>query len=92
MSTHNLCSEQIFEKYQSFLSESFQFLEVKVFLYLYRSVSVIEGPIYRPKSTLNIPYTLYRNTNYIFCYGLLCSSANHGYAFRFMFSLFCCML
>ena len=28
-STHNLCFEQKYEKYQSFLSENFQFLEVK---------------------------------------------------------------
>ena len=26
---HNLCFEQTYEKYQSFLSENFQFLEVK---------------------------------------------------------------
>ena len=29
MSTHNLCFEQKYEKYQSFLSENFQFMEVK---------------------------------------------------------------
>ena len=28
-STHNLCFEQKYEKHQSFLSENFQFLEVK---------------------------------------------------------------
>ena len=28
MSTHNLCFEQKYEKYQNFLSEHFQFLEV----------------------------------------------------------------
>ena len=28
-STHNLCFEQKYEKYQSFLSENFQSLEVK---------------------------------------------------------------
>ena len=29
MSTHNLCFEQEFEKYQNFLSENFHFLSVK---------------------------------------------------------------
>ena len=33
MSTHNLCFEQKYEKYQSFLSEIFQFLEVKFSIY-----------------------------------------------------------
>ena len=28
MSTHNLCFEQKYEKYQNFLPEKFQFLEV----------------------------------------------------------------
>ena len=30
---HNLCFEQIYEKYQSFLSKNFQFLEVKFSVY-----------------------------------------------------------
>ena len=30
-STHNLCFEQKYEKYQSFLTENFQFSEVKIF-------------------------------------------------------------
>ena len=34
MSTHNLCFKQKYEKYQSFLSEHFQFLEVKFSIYL----------------------------------------------------------
>ena len=38
MSTHNLCFEQKYEKYQSFLSENFQFLEVKFYIYLNRRV------------------------------------------------------
>ena len=41
MSTHNLCFEQKYEKYQSFLSENFQFLEVKFSIYLNRRVFVI---------------------------------------------------
>ena len=41
MSTHNLCFEQKYEKYQSFLSENFQFLEVKFSIYLYRHVFVM---------------------------------------------------
>ena len=39
MSTHNLCFEQKYKKYQSFfylLSENFQFLEVKFSIYLNR--------------------------------------------------------
>ena len=35
-STHNLCFEQKYEKYQSFLSENFLFLEVKISIYLNR--------------------------------------------------------
>ena len=41
-STHNLCFEQKYEKYQNFLSENFQFLVVKFSIYLNRRVSVME--------------------------------------------------
>ena len=41
MSTYNLCFEQKYEKYQSFLSENFQFLEVKFSIYLNRRVFVM---------------------------------------------------
>ena len=41
MSTHNLCFEQKYEKYQSFLSENFQFLKVKFSIYLNRHVFVM---------------------------------------------------
>ena len=40
-STHNLCFEQKYENYQTFLSENFQFLEVKFCIYLYRRVFVM---------------------------------------------------
>ena len=40
-STHNLCFEQKYEKYQSFLSENFQFLGVKFSIYLNRRVYVM---------------------------------------------------
>ena len=40
-STHNLCFEQKYEKYQSFLSENFQFLEVKFSIYLNRCVIIM---------------------------------------------------
>ena len=43
MSTHNLCFEQKYEKYQSFLSENFQVLEVKFSIYLNRRVSVMDS-------------------------------------------------
>ena len=38
MSTHNLCFKQTYEKYQTFLSENFQFFEVKFSIYLNRRV------------------------------------------------------
>ena len=41
-STHNLCFEQKGEKYHSFLSENFQFLEVKFSIYLSRLVFVMQ--------------------------------------------------
>ena len=40
-STHNLCFVQKYEKYLSFLSENFQFLERKFSLYLNRRVFVM---------------------------------------------------
>ena len=40
-STHNLCFEQQCEKYQSFLSENFQFLDMKFSKYLNRRVFVM---------------------------------------------------
>ena len=39
--THNLCFEQKYEKYQSFLSEMFQFLDVKISIYLNKCVFVM---------------------------------------------------
>ena len=41
MSTHNLCFEQKYEKYRSFLSENFQFLEVNFSIYLNRRFFVM---------------------------------------------------
>ena len=41
MSIHNLCIEQKYEKYQTFLSENFQFLEVKLSIDLNRRVFVM---------------------------------------------------
>ena len=41
MSPHNLCFEQKYEKYESFLSENFQFLEVKFSTYLNRRIYVM---------------------------------------------------
>ena len=40
-STHNLCFEQKYENCQSFLSENFQFLVVKFYIYLNRHVFVM---------------------------------------------------
>ena len=39
---HNLCFEQKYEKYQSFSSKNFQFLEVKFSIYLNRRVFVMK--------------------------------------------------
>ena len=45
MSTHNLCFEQEYKKYQIFfLSENFPFLVVKVSIYLNRRVFVMTRP------------------------------------------------
>ena len=41
-STHTLCFEQEYEKYQIFLSENFPFLVVKFAIYLNRRVFVME--------------------------------------------------
>ena len=41
-STHNLCFEQKCGKYRSFLSENFQFLEMKFSIYLNRRVFVMK--------------------------------------------------
>ena len=40
--THNLCFEQKYKKYQSFLSKNFQFLEEKFSIYLNRRVFVMD--------------------------------------------------
>ena len=45
MSTHNPCFEQKYEKYQIFLYENFQFLEVKSSIYLNRRVFVMSKKI-----------------------------------------------
>ena len=39
--THNLCFEQKYEKISEFLSENFQFLEVKLSIYLNRRVFIM---------------------------------------------------
>ena len=41
MSTHNLCFEQKYVKYQNFLSENFHFLVVKFPVYLNRYVFIM---------------------------------------------------
>ena len=42
---HNICFEQKYEKYQTFLSENFQFLEVKFSIYLNRYVFVMNSSL-----------------------------------------------
>ena len=46
MSTHNPCFEQKYEKYQSFLSENFHFLEVKFSTYLNGRVFIMEPSVF----------------------------------------------
>ena len=46
MSTHNLCFEQKYEKYQSFLFENFQFLEDNISIYLNRRIFVMNSSYY----------------------------------------------
>ena len=46
-STHTLCFEQKYEKYQIFLSENFQFLDVKFSIYLNRRVYVMFGAFWK---------------------------------------------
>ena len=41
MSTHNLCFEKKYEKYQNFLSENFHFFVVKFSVYLNRHVFIM---------------------------------------------------
>ena len=52
-STHNLCFEQKYAKYQSFLFEKFQFLEVKFSIYLNRRVFVM-GTRYPVTLTISV--------------------------------------
>ena len=46
-STHNLYFEQKYEKYESFLTENFQFLEMKLSIYLNRHVFVMNMEIWK---------------------------------------------
>ena len=46
-STHNLCFEQKYEKYQNFFTENFHFLVVKFSVYLNRHVFVIIRNYYK---------------------------------------------
>ena len=59
MSPNNLCFEQMYEKYQSFLSENFQFLEVTFSIHLNRHVFVmiVTLVLYR-KTTQTCPQAL----------------------------------
>ena len=48
-STHNLCFEQKYEKYQNFLSENFHFFVVKFSVYLNRHVLAMDNNIIEMK-------------------------------------------
>ena len=54
MSTHNLCFEQKYEKYQIFLSENFHFLVVKFSVYLNRLVFVMKSLMFYCEPEINI--------------------------------------
>ena len=54
MNTHNVCFEQKYEKYQSFLSVIFQFLDVKFSIYLNRRAFVMYRISYILKATENL--------------------------------------
>ena len=60
MSTHNLCFEQKYEKYQSFSSENLQFLEVKFSIYLNRRVFLMLFLIFINDLPDNINSTVHR--------------------------------
>ena len=51
-STHNLCFEKKYEKYQNFLSENFHFLVVKLSVNLNRHVFVMSNSDVRMRKTL----------------------------------------
>ena len=53
MSTHNLCFEQKYEKYQNFLSENFHFLVVKFSVYLNRHVFIMQS-LSQTKQKMNV--------------------------------------
>ena len=57
MSTHNLCFEQKYEKYQILLSENFPFLVVKFSIYLNRHVFVMISCTYANHKIINIYIT-----------------------------------
>ena len=61
MSTHNLCFEKKYEKYQNFLSENFHFLEVKFSIYLNRHVFV-----------MSISWAWYHCKTYLCVGGFIC--------------------
>ena len=52
MSTHNLCFEQKYENYVSFLSRNFEFLKVKFSIHLIRRVFVMIAHAWNDLCTL----------------------------------------
>ena len=53
-STLNLCFEQKYEKYQNFLSENFQLLEMKFSIYLNRRVFVMVSSLQQTVTTVQV--------------------------------------
>ena len=68
MSTHNLCFEQKYEKYQSFLSINDKFLEVKFSIYLNRRVFVM--PSFGSLGRLCFMIVVF--PDYVHVYGIRC--------------------
>ena len=66
MSTHNLCFEPKYEKYQNFLSENFHFLVVKFSVYLNRHAFVMKQK--RQEPVLCMPFLLHCTTATMYYY------------------------
>ena len=69
-SIHNLCFEQKYENYQSFLSENFQFLEVKFSIYLNRHVLVMFESAMVNKPSVLESLKFYCISNYLSIYNV----------------------
>ena len=79
MSTHSLCFDQKYEKYQSFLSENFQFLVMKFSIYLNSRAFVMKNKmeiLYKIMAYMSLRYNQsnlkIQNMNALIIIGLQC--------------------